>query len=60
MTAAAEAHPRVERSPPAVGRVIGFGASGIDEAGISIPYPQQDVHVRMAEMPRGWDSTGRS
>ena len=81
MTAAAEAHPRVEDSPPPVGRVTGFGASGIDlalrywirdpedginnirsdlylaiwdafkEAGISIPYPQQDVHLRMPDMP---------
>lgn len=89
MTAAAEAHPRVERSPPPAGRVVGFGASGIDlalrywirdpedgitnvrsdlylaiwdafkEAGISIPYPQQDVHLRMAEMPPPRDGATR-
>lgn len=89
MTVAAEAHPRVERSPPPVGRVLGFGASGIDlalrywirdpedgvnnirsdlylaiwdafkEAGISIPYPQQDVHLRMAEIPPARDGATR-
>jgi small-conductance mechanosensitive channel len=90
MTAAAEAHPRVERSPPPVGRVTGFGESGVDlalrywirdpedginnirsdlylaiwdafkEAGISIPYPQHDVHVRMADMAPGRGDASRS
>ncbi|MDH4110622.1 MAG: mechanosensitive ion channel [Gammaproteobacteria bacterium] len=81
MTDAARAHPRVEGSPEPVGRVTGFGESGIDlelrywirdpedginnirsdlylaiwdafkDAGISIPYPQRDVHLRAAETP---------
>ena len=81
MIQAAAAHPRVEQSPEPVGRVISFGASGIDlelrfwirdpedgvnnvrsdiylaiwdafkAAGITIPYPQHDVHIRTKIVP---------
>jgi small-conductance mechanosensitive channel len=73
---AAKRHPRVQKSPPPVSRVMGFGDSGIDlelrfwiedpedginnvrsdlyleiwdlfaAAGITIPYPQRDLHLR--------------
>jgi small-conductance mechanosensitive channel len=75
MVAAARQIPRIETTPEPAGRVMGFGASGIDlelrvwitdpedginnvrsdvylavwdafcEAGITIPFPQRDVHL---------------
>jgi small-conductance mechanosensitive channel len=76
MVEMARNNPRVEKDPPPVARLMGFGDSGIDlelrvwikdpqeginnirsdlnlgiweafkQAGITIPYPQRDVHLR--------------
>jgi small-conductance mechanosensitive channel len=90
MNKAAAKHPRVERAPAPVGRVISFGESGIDlelrfwirdpedgvnnvrsdlylaiwdafkEAGITIPFPQRDVHLQMPRVPPDWVPTDRN
>jgi small-conductance mechanosensitive channel len=58
MTKAAEAHPRVERSPAAVGRVIRFGESGIDlELRFWIRDPEDGVNnVRSDLYLAIWDA----
>jgi len=88
MNKAAAQHPRVQRAPAPVGRVISFGESGIDlelrfwirdpedgvnnvrsdlylaiwdafkEAGITIPFPQRDVNLQMAQLPAGGTTAG--
>ncbi len=82
MIDAARRHPRIEKTPEPAGRVMGFGASGIDlelrvwivdpedgvnnvrsdlylaiwdafrEAGITLPYPQRDVHLHSPAPPQ--------